>query len=122
MEGVALAAGMDLRLFRSLGVEVDRVLCVGGGTRNQLWNQIKANVFGMPLELSDEPEAGIKGAAILAAAGVGLIDDPATTAGERRVSAGKTVPPRAEGVQRYREVLDEYSRIYDHLLGFWQAR
>ncbi|NQT37475.1 MAG: hypothetical protein HQ581_08305 [Planctomycetes bacterium] len=121
MEGVALAAGMDLRLFRSLGVEVDRVLCVGGGTRNGLWNQIKANVFGMPLELSDEPEAGIKGAAILAAAGVGLIDDPATTARERRVSAGKTVPPQSEGVQRYQEVLDEYSRIYDHLLGFWQA-
>ncbi len=121
MEGVALAAGMDLRLFRSLGVEVDRVLCVGGGTRNGLWNQIKANVFGMPLELSDEPEAGIKGAAILAAAGVGLIDDPAATAQERRVSAGKTVPPQSDGVRRYQEVLDEYSRIYEHLLGFWQA-
>ena len=31
----------------------------------------------VPLELSDEPEAGLKGAALLAAAGVGLIGDPA---------------------------------------------
>jgi len=120
MEGVALAAGLDMALFRSLGVEIDRILCVGGGTRNELWNQIKADVFGMPLELSEEPEAGLKGAALLAAAGVGLIGDPAAVACQRRATT-KTVPPRDEGVQQYRAVLKEFSRIYDHMLGFWQT-
>lgn len=121
MEGVALAAGLDMALFRSLGVEVDRILCVGGGTRNQLWNQIKADVFKLPLELSDEPEAGLKGAAILGASGVGLVGDPAEVACQRRTTT-KTIPPRDEGVRRYKAVLDEFSRVYDHLLGFWQAK
>lgn len=120
MEGVALAAGMDLKLFRGLGVEVERILCVGGGTRNQLWNQIKADVFQIPLELSEEPEAGLKGAALLGAAGVGLIGDPSAVACERRTST-KTVPPRPENAQPYRAALEEYSRVYDHMLGFWQA-
>jgi sugar (pentulose or hexulose) kinase len=119
MEGVALAAGLDLELFRSLGVRVERILCVGGGARNQLWNQIKADVFQMPLELSDEPEAGLKGAALLGAAGAGLIGDPAAVARERCVAA-KTVAPRPEGVERYRESLREYARVYEHMLGFWQ--
>ncbi|MBN2473953.1 MAG: hypothetical protein JXB62_05065 [Pirellulales bacterium] len=120
MEGVALAAGLDLALFRSLGVDVDRVLCVGGGTRNGLMNQIKADVFQMPLELSGEPEAGLKGAALLGAAGVGLIGDPGEVACQRR-SATKTVPPTPEGARRYEAVLREFSRVYDHMLGFWQT-
>jgi xylulokinase len=120
MEGVALAMGRDARLFASLGVRVDRFLCVGGGTRNQLWNQIKADVVGMPLELSDEPEAGLKGAALLGAAGVGLVGDPATAACERR-TATRTVHPQPEGTRRYQAAQEEFGRVYDHMLGFWQT-
>jgi len=120
MEGVALGLGRDARLFASLGVRVDRFLCVGGGTRNQLWNQIKANVIGMPLELSDEPEAGLKGAALLGATGAGLVGDPATVACERR-AATTTVHPQPEGTRRYQAALEEFGRVYDHMLGFWQT-
>jgi len=121
MEGVAMAMGKDLALFRGLGFEVERILCVGGGARNELWNQIKADVLQVPLALSDEPEAGLKGAALLGAAGAGLIDDPATTAVERR-TIGKVVQPRSETRQAYQGALAEFIRIYDHMLGFWQGR
>ena len=119
MEGVALAMGRDVALFRSLGLEVDKVLCVGGGARNELWNQIKADVVQAPLQLSDEPEAGIKGAALLGAAGVGLIDDPGSVARQRR-TAGKVVQPRPEQADVYRSALEEFSRVYEHMLGFWR--
>lgn len=119
MEGVALGMGKDMALFRSLGIEVDRVFCVGGGARNQLLNQIKADVIGVPLELADEPEAGLKGAAILAAAGAGLIDDPATVAQERRAST-KTVHPRPASSASYKKALGHFVRLYDHMLGYWQ--
>lgn len=118
MEGVALAMGRDAALFESLGVEVDRVFCVGGGTRNALWNQIKATVIGRRLELSDEPEAGLKGAALLAAAGVGLIDDPAAEAVRRRQVFTKIEPNAAE-TDQYAKSLAEFTRIYEHMLGFW---
>ena len=60
-----LAMARDAALFESLGLELDQLLCVGGGARNALWNQIKADVTQRPLTLADEPEAGIKGAALL---------------------------------------------------------
>ena len=120
MEGVALAMGRDVALFRGLGVEVDRLLCVGGGARNPLWNQIKADVVQAPLELSEEPEAGLQGAALLAAAGAGLIDDVASVAIKRR-TGGTVVAPRLQSTRRYQAALAEFTRIYDHMLGFWQT-
>ncbi len=121
MEGVALAMGRDVGLFRSLGVTVDNVLCVGGGSRNQLWNQIKADVLQAPLQLGEEPEAGLKGAALLGAAGAGLVDDPGAVAVQRR-TASKTVSPNPESSQQYQPALEEFTRLYDHMLGYWQGR
>jgi len=118
MEGVALAMGSDVGLFKGLGVAVDRIFCVGGGARNELWNQIKANVVQLPLEISDEPEAGLKGAALLGAAGAGLIDDPAAEALRRRKTA-KVVEPSKESAPWSQAALREFTRTYDHMLGFW---
>jgi len=120
MEGVALAMGRDAELFKRLGLEVSRIICGGGGTRNELWNQIKANVVQLPLEVSAEPEAGLKGAALLGAAGVGLIDDPGEEALRRSVSR-KTIQPCPESAAWRQAALAEFGHIYDHMLGFWQS-
>ena len=119
MEGVALSLGRDARLFKQLGIPLERVLCVGGGTRNDLWNQIKADVLQMPFNISDEPEAGLKGAALLAAAGVGLIRDHAREA-EIRGSSGHSIQPDAGRAGVYQETLDEFERLYNHMLGYWK--
>jgi sugar (pentulose or hexulose) kinase len=75
----------------------------------------------MPLQLSSEPEAGLKGAALLASAGVGLVDDLTAEARKRRVTE-QTVLADPTQAQVYAQVLDEYVRVYDHMLGFWQDR
>jgi xylulokinase len=121
MEGVALGMGRDLKLFQELGLPIRDICCVGGGTRNALWNQIKADVLQMPLQLSSEPEAGLKGAALLAGAGVGLIDDLTAEALQRR-AVDRTISSNSANAQTYAQVLQEYTRIYDHMLGFWQDR
>lgn len=119
MEGVALGMGRDVKLFQDLGLPVRDICCVGGGTRNALWNQIKADVLQMPLQLSSEPEAGLKGAALLASAGVGLVDDLTAEARQRRI-IDRAVSADPGNAQAYAEVLNEYIRVYDHMLGFWQ--
>lgn len=121
MEGVALSIGKDAGLFRSLGLNVDRVFSVGGGTRNELWNEIKAGVLGLPLEISPEPEAGIKGCGLLGAAGAGIVTDLAAEAVARR-TASQTIESTAKDIERYARVQQEFNRIYDHMLGFWQGK
>jgi xylulokinase len=118
MEGVALTMGKDILAFQQQGHAVRQLMSVGGGTRNELWNRIKASVIGTPLHLSEEPEAGIRGAALLGAAGAGLVQDVTQTAMERRAKT-RTVEPDRAMAKAYESVQREYMRIYEHMLGFW---
>ncbi|TQS45006.1 FGGY-family carbohydrate kinase [Cryptosporangium phraense] len=45
-------------------------LC-GGGARSAVWSQLLADALGLPVEVTDAAEAGARGAAMLAGAGVG---------------------------------------------------
>jgi xylulokinase len=120
MEGVAFAMGKDAGVFRKLGLNVHRLFSVGGGTRNLLWNEIKAGILGRALTISPEPEAGIKGCGLLGAAGVGLIDDPAAEAIARRASSRSVVATPGD-IAAYAALQPEFDRVYQHMLGFWQA-
>jgi len=120
MEGVAFAMGRDLDAFRRLGLDPGNVFSVGGGTRNQLWNEIKAGVLGRPLAISPEPEAGIKGCGLLGAAGAGLIGNLEAEA-KARQAASRTAEATPESIVTYAALQVEYNRVYDHMLGFRQA-
>ncbi len=118
MEGVAFSIGKDAGLFRSFGLNAERIFSVGGGTRNELWNEIKAGVLGLPLDISPEPEAGIKGCGLLGAAGVGIVSDLPAEAIQRR-RASHTIEPVAADMETYARSQREFTRIYEHMLGFW---
>ena len=44
---------------------------MGGGSRNALWNQIKANRLGIPIKVLDDAETTVAGAAMFGWYGVG---------------------------------------------------
>ena len=83
---------MVLTLEQATGTEVQRVIAVGGGTRNTFWMQNKADVIGRPIEIPDVEEATPLGAACLAGIGVGLYKD-ADEACKRVYRPGKTYQP-----------------------------
>ncbi len=120
MEGVALSIGMNVGQFRDRGIEIRRVICAGGGTRNGLLTEIKANVLGLPLEITDEPESTIRGAGLLGAYATGLIEDMSGAADALRAVPRTIVEPREEETTRYRELQERFNRIYEHLLGFYE--
>ena len=48
------------------------VICVGGGSKNPLWNQIRADVLGVPVKALDMKETTALGAAMTALTGLGI--------------------------------------------------
>ena len=52
------------------------LLLVGGGSRNMLWNQIKANMLGIPIKVLDDAETTVAGAALFGWYGVGEFTSP----------------------------------------------
>jgi L-fuculokinase len=49
---------------------------VGGGSKNKLWNQIRADVLGIPVKLIDQKETTVLGAALFAMSGVNIFSSP----------------------------------------------
>jgi xylulokinase len=75
-EGVAMAARMALETLQaSADVIGETVTCGGGGFRSQAWNQIRADILGVELQVLAAKEPGVLGAATMAAVGLGQFAD-----------------------------------------------
>ncbi len=118
MEGVALAIGKDVQNFRDLGVNLKQVFCIGGATRNKLLYQIKADVMQLPQILTEEPEASLRGCGLLAAFGLGLIKNLEETA-KLKDSNNIVINPNKSSSEKYKKLLEEFKRMYEHLIGYW---
>ncbi len=102
----ALEAGLNGRL--------ERIVAVGGATRNTFWMQNKADVAGRPIEVPAVEEASPLGAAILAGIGAGLYRDE-HDAFRRVYRPGKTYQPNPELASRYAQWFPIYRQLYPAL-------
>lgn len=80
MEGVAFEVAACLEVLRRAGFDPQGLRVLGGGAKARLWNQIKADVTGVEIQVPRVTEAASLGAAILAGCAVGLYADPMETA------------------------------------------
>jgi len=95
----------------SLDVKLDKLIAVGGATRNEFWMQNKADVVGRAIEVPDVEEATPLGAAILAGIGVGLYQDEEDAFGHV-YRPGKTYHPSAELSETYGQGFQTYRQLY----------
>ena len=84
----------------------------GGGTANLAWMQIMADVLNLPIHLTQNPEMGIIGAAILTRCGEGgeLLD-----ASHKIMQGARIVEPIEKNVPIYAEIADRYFSVRDSL-------
>jgi L-fuculokinase len=72
LESMALQTRRGLSTLEELGhFQTQSLICVGGGSRNGLWNQIRADVLGKPVEVVSQAETTVLGAAMFAFSGIG---------------------------------------------------
>jgi xylulokinase len=95
------------------------VRCTGGGATSSLWNQIRADVFGHPVQTLTATEGGLQGAAILAGVGAGWYADAAAGADEV-VRAAETWRPDPGLAFVYDRVYRTFCAVHDLLGPEWQ--
>ncbi|MGB9640622.1 MAG: xylulokinase [Anaerolineales bacterium] len=66
LEGVAFLLKQNLERIEQSGIHISEIRSTGGGARSALWNQIKANVCGLPIITLENEETALLGNAILA--------------------------------------------------------
>ena len=52
--------------------KAERIICVGGGSKNKLWNQLRADVCNIPIQFIDQKETTVLGASMFVFAGAGV--------------------------------------------------
>jgi xylulokinase len=75
LEAIAFGFRHHVDVFTDIGIRPNRVMITNGGSTSTLWKQIHADVLGIELRpVRGHPGASL-GAAVIAAIGVGALDD-----------------------------------------------
>jgi sugar (pentulose or hexulose) kinase len=91
-QGVAFIERLAFEHLADLGAESPRsVSLTGGAVRSEHWNQLRADVLGVPVELPAAPDPAY-GMAVLAASAGGSVADTAS----RMVSTARVIEPRPQ--------------------------
>jgi xylulokinase len=76
LEGLTLEIDVALkRAARATGIELKGLTLLGGGAKNTLWRQLKADASGLSVCAVSDPECVARGAAMLAGVGAGIFED-----------------------------------------------
>lgn len=116
LEGLAYALreGKE-RIEKRSGSPVKTLRVAGGGSRSNAAMQLTADIFGMPAGRPGTPEASGLGAAMVAAAGLGLYPSVATAA-EGMAATPEVFQPERESSALYNELYhDVYRPMYRRL-------
>ncbi len=106
-----LAYGLG-KLQQAANFQASDMICVGGGSKNMLWNQIRADVTGIPVKVLDIKEATALGAAMVAFTGMGIYRN--TGEAFSAVNRKYEVYEPSENREVYRKFYNDFiKRVFD---------
>ncbi len=104
---IAFEVRQGTEALRKAGADFAALRLSGGQARNGPWNQFKADVLGLPLELTASPDGELTGDAVIGFTGMGCFGSIAEGAG-KLVSVSQVFYPDEKKHERY-------SELYEHI-------
>ncbi|WP_319511997.1 FGGY-family carbohydrate kinase [uncultured Draconibacterium sp.] len=119
LEGVALEMKLNLQLMEESGMCIDSFVATGGGTKNNAWTQLKADVLNKKVIVRNVNEAGCYGAALLAQSAVS--DVPVKGLIRSFSQSDKVFQPDPVKAKEYEKKFESYKNLYPALKQFWSV-
>lgn len=114
LEGTTFALKHNIEIAKKAGIIIDEIRSVGRGTKSKVWNQIKADVLGIPILLPQISIGAPFGDAILAGMGLNIYTDVKKTL-DRMIKIKDRYEPDLDNNLIYREIYTIYRSIYESL-------
>ncbi|MDC7227863.1 MAG: FGGY family carbohydrate kinase [Spirochaetales bacterium] len=114
MEGITMDMRDMLNAMSESGVAVKQGRILGGPTKSDIWNQIQADIYGIPVDTLKVGDATVLGAAILGGVGAGIFSSIEEGA-DSMVALDKRYEPDMQIHEVYNKLYDIYCRAYDGL-------
>lgn len=120
LEGLCCQLRHAVEILRTAtGFEARGIRLVGGGARNRLWNQLRADVTGLPVTTIANEEATVAGAAIFAFLGAGVFASVAE--GQRAAELGERTIEPGPNRAAYEDLYAAYRSVPPALADFYGA-
>ena len=114
MEGVAFALRDCVEVAKDSGASISCAKICGGGAKSEIWRNIIANVFGVPVYTVSVEEGPAYGAAILAMVGAGEHEN-VEAAIEQLVTTSSKIDPDDKILAKYNEKYNYFKKLYPSL-------
>jgi xylulokinase len=114
LEAVAFMLRRNVELVGRAGAVATEIRSHGGGARSPLWNQVKADVCGLPVVTLEGEDAAVRGDAMLAGVAVGVFPDLAAAGAALVATRGRFEPEVAHHAV-YDAAYDRYNRLFEAL-------
>lgn len=115
MESLGYIICRNLEAIDDMGLEINEIRTMGGGSKSDIWNQIKADITGKTLNLTcSSQDTACLGAAILAGTAAGLFDSM-ESAVESMIKIKKSYVPNQENHEIYRKQYRKWKMLFRSL-------
>jgi xylulokinase len=114
LESVAYALRHVAEEMLESGARIDETRVCGRQALSEEWNQIKADVLGVPVAVPRVREAALMGAAVLAGVGAAWLPD-ITQGANQMVRIDNVLEPIPSHHEQYNELFGVYRRLYPDL-------
>ena len=111
MEGVVFSLRDSVEIMRELGTPIEQVRATGGGAKGELWRQLQADIYGLPIHRTTTDEGPAYGAALLAGVAAGVYEDVQEASSQVELRDEAT-EPEEENVRFYEECYEVYRSLY----------
>jgi len=116
MESLGYAMRRLIEAFKGVGIDATEIRALGGGAKSRLWMQIKADITGLPVIASKNPDdAACLGAAILAGVATGVWGNIEQAVAEAVALESEPIRPNPGSVAVYEQLYNTYVKLYEKL-------
>ncbi|MDP5276277.1 xylulokinase [Chengkuizengella axinellae] len=111
MEGITFSLNESLVMFRDAGINIDQMISIGGGAKNDTWLQMQADIFNAEILKLDNEQGPGMGAAMLAALGCGWFTS-LEECSKQFIQITKSFQPIQDHVEKYEQLYSVYKDVY----------
>jgi len=114
LEGVCFSLRDGIEIFRTLGVEMKRIVISGGGSKSKLWSQILADILNLDVYRSGTEEQACIGAALMAGVGVKIYDSVEQACSVVVRLHPEPIRPNPVHHETYNRLYTIYTKLYEN--------
>ena len=111
LEGESYEMMVNIECLKTMGIDVKKVITVGGGSNSPLWMQVRSDIFNVPVCLPAVKEAGTFASALLGLVGIGRYPS-VREAQQALIRYDETYVPNPENHAKYRVSYEQYKTFY----------